>query len=404
MSKYLFTIPPSTHAELSASGAERWMACAASPRLSVGIERASSAYAAEGTAAHYLAAQALNHETSLPDSMVGKVAQVEGHEVTITEEMIEAVLAYVKFVRSLVGKGDKLFVEVEVTLALKKLHPKLGGHADAVAWKPKAATLHVVDLKFGSGVFVSVVDNKQLRTYALGALLSFPQFKAQKISVTIAQPRLENEDGQFRTETFDAFDLLDFAGSLIQSAQRTEDPAAQPVPGEKQCRWCAAASVPGRCPAMEQAQHRALSTEFADLDANLPAKPYDPAKLAEALALFPLLEARIEAVRAFAYSEAERGAAIPHWKLVAKRGRRQWVSEDAVRRKLLHKQEYYTEPKLKSPAQIEAILGKKVFAAEAAELCEMVSSGNTLAPEADPRPAVKLISADDFNNLEGKSE
>ena len=52
--------------------------------------------------------------------------------------------------------------------------------------------------------------------------------------------------------------------------------------------------------------------------------------------------------------------------------------------------------KLKSPAAMEKVVGKKNLPAD---LYASVSSGYTLAPASDPRPAVTNVAADEFSAL-----
>jgi hypothetical protein len=88
----------------------------------------------------------------------------------------------------------------------------------------------------------------------------------------------------------------------------------------------------------------------------------------------------------------ENGQTVPGFKLVAKRGIRQWTSEDAVDAWVdtngLTKEAY--ESKLRSPAQMEKVL-KKYKKELPPELVVSISSGSTLAPESDSRPAVLQI-------------
>lgn len=394
MSKYAFTLPPSSHAELSASGTSRWMACPASPSRSVGLENKATIYAATGTAAHYIAAECQNSGIK-PDRWLGQKASVEGYEIDIDQEMIDAINLYLTNIYASERKGDRCFVEADISAALRQLHPKLGGHADRIMWRESEKLLRVYDFKYGAGVYVEVIDNKQMKTYALGALLSFPQFHADRVEVVIVQPRL-GDDAGFRSDTFPAIDLLDFSADLLDAARATEAADPKAVAGDKQCRWCPAARVPGRCPELEQRQAVVMADHFDNLDA----RSYSVYKLSEALVMLPLLEARIEAIRSFAYGEAEKGVEIPGFKVVEKRAVRRWKSEDEVKSRVLHNPEFYTLPKLKSPHQIEQIVGKKVFAEKMADLTEKVSSGHTLAPADDPRPAVKLLTVDHFENLE----
>jgi hypothetical protein len=89
--------------------------------------------------------------------------------------------------------------------------------------------------------------------------------------------------------------------------------------------------------------------------------------------------------------DAEDGKPVPGWKLVNKRAMRQWVDEDkAVAFLSSAGVEAWAEPKAISPAVAEKAL-KKAKIELPADLVVAVSSGSTLAPESDPRPAVLQI-------------
>ena len=74
---------------------------------------------------------------------------------------------YANFVNTLVENPRKKLIEVNLDEGLQSLHPALGGTADAVL--VDGNHLHVIDLKTGR-VAVDAEDNKQLLTYALGAM------------------------------------------------------------------------------------------------------------------------------------------------------------------------------------------------------------------------------------------
>jgi hypothetical protein len=79
---------------------------------------------------------------------------------------------------------------------------------------------------------------------------------------------------------------------------------------------------------------------------------------------------------------------VPGFKLVAKRGTRQWVDEKEAIHWLDGKgiEEPYTR-KVISPAQAEkALKSRKIALPE--DMTVSISSGSTLAAESDPRPAV----------------
>jgi len=95
--------------------------------------------------------------------------------------------AYADFVNTLVENPRKKLIEVSLDEGLKSLHPALGGTADAVL--VDGDHLHVVDLKTGR-VAVDATDNKQLLTYALGAMRQFKAPERITCTMHIFQPRV----------------------------------------------------------------------------------------------------------------------------------------------------------------------------------------------------------------------
>jgi len=136
------------------------------------------------------------------------------------------------------------------------------------------------------------------------------------------------------------------------------------------CRWCAAKPT---CPLVTGAVDRAHKTDLLRLDAE---------QIGEYLTQAELLQSWIDDLQALAFEMLEKNVKVPGWKLVAKRGTRQWIKDEyAV--ELLGDKAY--EKKLLSVAQAEKLIGKKKFPSD---VSVSVSSGSTLAPEDDPRPAV----------------
>lgn len=355
---------------------ERWDNCPGSVRLCATVPNTSSSYAEEGTKAHDYAAAILG--------TINNSGVIRAITVCIPDDMREAVKVYVDHVHTILTPSDTLLVEHG--FHLKQIHPDCYGTADAVIWKPYSKHLHVIDYKHGAGKPVEVKDNKQLRYYALGALLSLG-YNAKEVTVTIVQPRCEHEDGQIRSETFAAFDLIEWAADLRAAVVRTEDPNAPLVPGAH-CRatFCPAQAV---CPALTQRTQEMAALEFS------PVAAYEPEKLAQALAFASQAEAWAKAVREFAYAEAMRGKPIPGFKLVAKRAHRSWKDEQALLTWLERRGDLalaYEPAQLKSPAQLEKLLNKP-DKAKMGEFTIKESSGNTLAPVDDARPEVRLLDA-----------
>ena len=390
------------HAMLSASAAHRWMLCPGSSRLSKGIERTSTRNAAEGTFAHEIAAATLNRVQPV-ESWLGKKRIVDDKfEIECDQPMIDAVKFYVEEIQDELLPEDNQHVEVDLTKALTKLHPALGGTADFVRYRPSKKHLRVIDLKYGAGVLVEAEGNLQAQVYALGALLSTSE-PCSQVTVTIIQPRAEHPDGRVRDWTFPSGDLLDFAADLVAAAEAAEKPDAPLVPGAEQCKWCPAKPI---CPALEAQQHALTAVEFDGTVA------LTPAKLAQALDFIPAVKARIKAIEETAYQMAESGVDLPGYKLVDKRPTRQWLRDgDVIEWADKNAIDLYAPRELLSPAQAEKKLGEnapKGKKKEAGKVLEQfvvkVSSGHVLVAMDDDRPPAKLISAADFSVTDGTEE
>jgi hypothetical protein len=350
------------------------MLCPGSVNLSAPFPDDENPAAAEGTLAHDYAAGILNHRTQL----------------VATAEMHNHVQVYTGYCAALPGTGS---VEADLTPELRGIDSDLGGTGDFVKHESRHFTLEVVDLKYGAGVFVDAKDNPQLKMYALGALIKL-QCMGKRVSGvigTIVQPRIECEEGPTRSDRWSVAEMVDFAAEVQAAAKLTRLPDAPLVPGEKQCKFCKAKPV---CPALTAQRTALMAAEFPAME---PLTDEQRAKLGAAVAMIPQVEAQIKALEALAYREIAGGRAVPGQKLVAKRGTRKWtdgailavtaaVGEDTA----------FEDPKLKSPAQIEALVGKKVFAEKLASLAPTISSGYALVSTSDKRPAVALVSATDF--------
>jgi hypothetical protein len=363
------------HSTIGASSMYRWSACPGSVRLSKDVPNQQSVYAEEGTKAHDLAAQWLK----------------TGVEPTFpNEEMQEGVALYVRYVHDAMRKNPDGVFYVEEKFDLSAIHPGCFGTSDVVMWNPAEKLLDVVDFKYGAGILVDPTENVQLKYYALGALLA-RQYPARYIVLTIVQPRIEHPEGPIRSWTMDVMDLYDFKVDLKQFAVATEDPNAPLVPGEH-CRFCPAAPL---CPELRAQTQAVAKTEFKT------GLSYDPLKLKEALDARDFIKAWLKAVDEFAYAEAEAGRCPPSYKLVAKRANRQWKDEEEAAKVLakigVNPGIMYEPKALLSPAKMEKIgVKKSVFE----DLVESISSGHTLAPESDKRPAVRPSAKEEFTVIE----
>jgi hypothetical protein len=374
------TVRP-VHSPIGASSMYRWAECPGSVKLSDGIASISSPYAEEGTTAHEYGALWLQGSGKQPPLPEG-----------VDDEMAEFVKVYVDHVFGLMDPGDRLFVEHGFDLS--QIYPGAYGTNDASVYKKRKKTLHVIDLKYGSGIWVDVKDNPQLRYYGLGALIELMTLgeTVDTVVLTIVQPRCASTDGPIRSETIEAVELLEFAADLKMYAERTTQPNA-PLKAGDHCRFCPALQI---CPEVNKTRQEVAKLEFA------PALPYDPAKLKLALDSIPVMKAWIKRVDEFAYAEAEAGRCPPGYKLVEKRATRKWRSEDEVALYLgglKVSDDLIFEPRaIRSVAQMEQALPdhkellKKFVTKE--------SSGHTLVDATDKRPAVKLSAKEEFKVID----
>lgn len=373
------------------------MACPGSIRLSREVPDAGksngSTYAQEGTRAHALAQLSLEKGVD-PDFFVGM--SLEGGE--ITDDMADFVRTFVDYCR--IFKNSKTWIERPFNLGALNPPGPMFGTADFVAYDPAERTLHVVDLKYGQGVVVEAIGNKQLRYYALGAALSLgPEYPIDMVYMTIVQPRVSHPDGIIRTDTVEFVELIGFANELLAAARKTLEPDAPLNPGAH-CRFCPASGI---CPAQRK---QALEIAQADFDVS-PAEftPPAPATIPKEqfeymLGHLHVLEDWASAMRAQAQGMLERGESVAGFKLVERRANRKWTDEEQASTALVSlgykPKDIYVAPELKSPAQIEKLLKKKPFAELMSPLVEKKSSGYTMVSDLDSRPAISLSPADDF--------
>lgn len=386
---------PGVHSEHGASSAYRWTACPGSVVLSRGIPRRDTDFSREGTAAHALAELAYKRVRS-PDLWLGM--EVEG--VIVSDDMVEAVQVYLDYLNNLIELDD--VVRVEHRVSLEKLNPPapMFGTCDCLIYRRSEKKLFVIDYKHGQGVPVDAKGNKQLRYYALGAMLSLDDDQpVETVEAVIVQPRAAHQDGPIRSDIFSAGDLLDFSADLIDAVKLSLEPDA-PLKAGSHCKFCPASA---RCPARKD---HAMEVAQVDFATEVIAPP-DPRLLpieqvGNLLTKIDLIEDWASSLRAFAKEQLEKGHPVPGWKLVQKRPVRKWAEDESVivsrliEQSGIERDALFNEPELKTPAQIEKIVTKKRFPSD---LVVSVSSGLTLAPEHDKRPAAAVDAASEFAAL-----
>lgn len=386
------------HSMLGASSASRWMNCPGSNKLieQLPTKPGGSSYAELGSAAHELGEYCLNFDSE-PANWIGSSGPLKDklgrsvitYEQFIDENMAEAVTVYVDYIRKQMQLGGELFIETKFDLS--HLHEGMFGTADAAIYNPMLGVLEIVDYKHGQGVAVSPVNNSQAMFYGLGALHTFDeQLAIDKIVLTIVQPRAAGE--AIKTwETTPEY-LREFGETLKKSAKATLKKGAKLATGDW-CKFCPALAL---CPQAKQKSLEVAQAVFNDeSEIVLPdPKLLSVEKLREVLDFSETLSQWLKAAEGYAFELAERGTKIPGYKLVKKRANRRWINEDLAKaefEKMLGSAAF-SEPKFKSPAQIE---GLKVDKKLVASFTETPDNGNTLALAEDRRPEVLAVTAQD---------
>lgn len=400
-----------THSRWSASASARSMACPGSlPLIEQGPPGVASSYAAWGTAMHTVIERSLSKGIE-PAIQLGEVEMVDGFDIVVDEDMVDAAKVCVDYVRTLADTaGAQLFLEEQFDLAPLGFPIEAGGTSDAVIWLPAAKTIEIVDYKGGRGHRVAVEDNSQTMHYGLGALVKHPYLPAERVKMTIIQPRIPDPEGVIRSQTLHVSDLVDFANDIHAAMRRSLLAAVDLASGVpdlqtwgrvwlqtgEHCTFCPAA---GNCPAL-----RAIAQELVNLHWEDSGPAMTATLSAEAverdLDVLDLIEHWIAERRAYAHQLAEGGHQFANWMLVERNGHRRWNDKpDDKAADAIHKAtglamvELY-ERKLKSPAGVEKVLGK-ADKGKIAELFHVPVTGKDLVRRstAGRQPAKSLVDA-----------
>jgi hypothetical protein len=283
------------HARLSASRTDRFMSCPGSYRLEslMPYEPAGEA-AAIGTAIHELS----------------EIILRGGEIPTGTDpDHLSMAQGYANFVNTLVENPRKKLIEVNLDEGLKSLHPALGGTADAVL--VDGNHLHVIDLKTGR-VAVDAQDNKQLLTYALGAMRQLKAPSTIECTMHIFQPRVGHSKWTV------SGNYLNLHGERLKEAAKLALSGDAPTnPSPDACRYCKAKTI---CPSMREKVQETARNDFKP-DTTVTPEMLDDAALVAAWA---------DAVQSAAKEQLTNGKSIQGWTMRMGRKTKFWKDEALV--------------------------------------------------------------------------
>lgn len=344
--------------KFSPSHSARWINCPGSLQLCAQLPvPKSSKHAMEGTAAHELAANCLKMRQNA-DEWIGEVIEVEDSKYTVTAEMAENVQVYLDAVRKDMEENGVPFSELQVETEFTiKFGPEIIKGTNDASFCSPLGKMYVYDYKHGAGTYVEVVENTQLLIYAIGAMERDGMINSE-VEIVIVQPRFKREDvPSVRGWAISKNDLLKFRDLVTMSIECAKKKGAELIPGE----WCGKSFCPafGVCPAVRSTAVAVVDEEYTALQFPDPAK-LSPDQLAKVLVTSKLIAEWAKAAHAYATTQAtDFGVKIPGYKLIQKTGRRAWTDEMVVENEFEHEfGDVIYDKKLKSPAQMEKIVGK----------------------------------------------
>lgn len=361
------------HALLSASSAERWLACPPSAVAAEAYPRQDTEFTREGTLAHEVA-------EFYAKGQMGALWKGEKRE-GLTQEMIECAEGYRDYIQEQI-QGPGALVMLEQRVDFSPWVPDGFGTADCIIIQ--GDTMDVIDYKYGKGVAVSAENNPQEKCYGLGALNDYGfAYEVERIRLHIYQPRINNVSVAEMTAT----DLLAWGDSIKPVAEQAAKGKGKYNAGA----WCKFCPHAGRCRTLTKICSEYVVTH--GVGHKIPVLA--PHEVAEVLAMEPLVSLWLKRVRDQALTTMLNGEQVPGFKVVAgKPGNRKWTDELDVMAALQaagYSREDVTETKLLSPAGMDKALGKKKAAELLEHLTDRAPGAPTIAPDTDKRPAYDRV-------------
>lgn len=385
----LHVVKPGEHSPLGPSSADRWINCPASVKATEGMPDKQSVFAAEGSAAHFIADLAVRSRVPAA-TYIGDIIAVGEHKFGVTAEWAAHIQDFLDWCAEIQGEHYS-----EMRLHFDRWVPGGFGTTDRVIFRDSQCWLR--DLKFGTGVQVFAKDNAQLMLYALGVLDSFDwAYNVEGFHLGIGQPRLDHKDEWFITTS----DLLSWAAQTLPAAVQNVN-LGKPF---KAGSWCSKNFCKIRTSCRHRAEQLTKDIIFEDLDKSIvmPEPSAIHIDRSKYLGLIPLLKTWIADLERGAVADLIAGKSIPGWKLVEGRSNRAWSNPDGVAKRISPDDAF--EKSLRSPAQLEKLLGKPRFAKILGDLVHKPPGKPTLAPGSDPRDEMDTTSQVDFRDLDNAGD
>ena len=368
------------HAILSASSASRWMACPPSARLEQNYPNNSSPAAAEGTLAHELGELKLKKELGIIPKRKynSEYKKIQGREF-YAPDMDSYVDRYVEICMEKVSEARATTVDamtaIEKRLNFSQWVPEGFGTGDMVIIGD--GCIEIIDLKYGKGIPVSAIENKQMRLYALGAIKEYIfLYDIKNVKMTIVQPRLDSVS----TDEITAFNLMLWGDDIVKPLAELAIKGEGEFCSGSHCIFCRAKAV---CRARADKNMELAKYEFA-------AKPtLSPEEISEILEQAEELSKWAKDVQSYALEQAMQGIDYPGWKVVEGKSNRKYTDPGEIAIRLMDNEIrsdlIYKPEELFGITQLEKNIGKKTFDEIVGTFIEKPPGKPVLVVESDKR-------------------
>ncbi len=388
------------HSTRGASSATRWLTCPGSINLvdklikegKIEDSDSSSIAAAEGTAAHLVLSGCLE-DGSDAHELKNTTIKVANWSFIVDDEMIDGVQETLDWVRNRISRAKRDGYEVKLYV-----EKGLGSFLSEDVWGISDVAIHIIgdrliilDFKYGKGISVEP-DSDQNAYYGYLAIENYID-EPESISVVesyIAQPRIPHPAGTIRKHVTSYEELTTWwTDVVLPGIDKTYEIDAPLVIGEH-CRFCKAKS---HCPALKQ--------EVFEFPMGIDVSHLTDTELGDILNKLKAIKTVQETFESEAFRRAREGHKIPGYKLVRMKSNREFretlavpdpdnademievTVEDAIYETFGF--DAYTEPKLRSPKQIESLDDGKDFTEKWAYT---PNKGLTLAANSDKRKEI----------------
>ena len=349
------------HSNISPSSAERFFNCPGSvqAQAKVDIVEPSIPAALEGTAIHELAAKCLQKDID-PYDCIGEMVEVKDNygdiiEFTVTDDFAFAVRMYRNTILEILNTHNVTLkaLQVETQFTIPEVDAKARGTVDCSF--VVSDTLYVFDLKGGRGIIVDPTENKQCMYYALRPYLDAKMF-VKHVVIGIIQPRAKSGDfikiWETTPERLEQF-MVDLKKAIALTRVKNPDFHAG--------YWCKFCKAQLPCPALNASILEPIKAVVPHIEHSFPTITELTAEnIGKALPALEVLKGFLDNLQGYAFTLASRGEDIPNYTLIKSKKNRAYRDEDAVVDAFTdaYGDEIWSPKKLRTPAQLEKIVGK----------------------------------------------